>query len=208
VFIGIKSNGFYDVINNLHGLAVAQNLNSNYYIWFINDSNSLRLIALLFISVVGLNILYNKVGVMKATRIHFSSMLFKLLLIFAVVWLGVCAIGTKANSMNIQGKQIITYNAQLANGEMGYVVKTIDKNHQNAIEMGILPLLINDNNTQVESDAYNYLLSGVITLEHYLPEQMRFLIIIGVIALFIASISQYLLHSSRIIVKNATSSLN
>lgn len=203
IFIWINSNAFGLILKNLHELARLQNYPSNYYTGFNLNTKNLYLIGMLFIGIKGLKLLNNRFQQEGKVKISLFNILPKLVIIFMIVVIGITAIGTNSKGTIIEGKHIVTYQAQLPNGEIGYVVKTIDnESGANNTVSGILPPLINPKTNLIKPGVYNYLLSGVVTLQHYLPLNIKFFIVLSIIALFIASLSQYIFLSAKVVVKD------
>ena len=202
-FVGFNTHWFLDIFANLSKLSHLQNYPLNHYLVFNCETNWLGIIALLTVGLVGLQILYNKVSAVKRSQLHLLGLFIKLIAIFSVVLTGITTLGTNVGSKTINGHQIVTYQTGLANGELGYVVKMVNDNESNVKPvLGILPPLLNDKTNLIESNTYNYVLSGIVAMQHYLPNELKFLIILAIMSLFIASISQYLLHSSRVLVRD------
>jgi hypothetical protein len=139
---------------------------------------------------------------------------------------GVIAIGTNPTTRNIDGREVVTYQTQLPNGEIGYVVRSIADSPESSLKssgagmsvpdaytpgapvLGIIPLNINSKTNLVDPGMYNYILSGVVAVEHYLPKKLQFLVALMILALFITSLSQYLIRSSRVFIKDIVEPLD
>ena len=88
---------------------------------------------------------------------------------------------------------------------MGYIVKAIDsadKDTGRNLSPGLIPPLLNPNTNLVEKGKYDYMLSNIVTFRHYFPKQMVFLILLMLLAGFMAAIADYLISASQIVVKN------
>lgn len=188
------------IITNLQQLAKLQGYSVDFYTGFIWNGMYL---TILIISAVSLNILAGRLGALRYCKKNISGILIKIFVVAALVLLGVTTIATNADSSMVGDKQIITYQAQLSDGEIGYIVKAIDNKTaiQKNIVPGILPPLINDKTNQIEVGVYDYTLSGIVVLQHYLLPQLNFLVVLAIMVLFILSVDYYLLCGSKIMVK-------
>ncbi|MBY0380167.1 MAG: hypothetical protein K2P99_07200, partial [Burkholderiales bacterium] len=172
--VGVNTHGFLDIFANLLKLSQPQNLTIKW----------LGIIALLTLGLLGLYILYNKVNQPKQAKLDLIELFIKLIAIFLVVLIGVITLGTNAGSQTINGSKIVTYQTQLSNGELGYMVKTVRDNESNVKPiLGILPPLLDDKTNIIEPNTYNYVLSGIVAMQHYLPNVLKFLIILAIMSL-------------------------
>jgi hypothetical protein len=217
--------------DNLKHLAITQGFPSNYYTDFNFSVNWLGIIGMLFLGIVGLNILNNKVNSIRVAKFNSTNIALKIIVAQLVVMCGVIAIGTSPATRNIDGREVVTYQTQLPNGEIGYVVRSIADSPESSLKssgagmsvpdastsdaytpgapvLGIIPLNINSKTNLVDPGMYNYILSGVVAVEHYLPKKLQFLVALMILALFITSLSQYLIRSSRVFIKDIVEPLD
>ncbi len=208
----IKIGDMSTLISNLQTLAISEGYASGHYLSFNVDVKSIKLILTLLIAISGLHLLTKNTNFGQKIKLNLMSLLLRLAIVYFVILLGIIAIGTNANVKNIAGKKIVTYQAQLSDGQVGYVVKSVDestsaKNKANIVP-GIIPPIINEKTNIVEANVFNYILTGIVTMHYYLPSQISSLIIIVVLALFMTSLSNYLILSGRIYVKEIAAPLN
>lgn len=204
----IKTGDINVLVTHLKALATSQGHTTEYYLAFNYGGKAIKYAMVLAISLLGLNLLTKNINFKQKIRSSSISvsLLLKLIVVYMVVLLGIIAIGTNANVKSIDGKKIVTYQAQLSDGQIGYVVRSVDesantKNKANIVP-GIIPPLINEKTNIVEPGVFNYVLTGIVTMHYYLPTPINTLIVIVVLALFITSLSNYLMLSSRVYVKD------
>jgi hypothetical protein len=206
VLVYQQSAHFELLINNLHQLAVANKLPVNYYLGALPLLTWLYIISTSIVAISGLAVLRYKFNLLRLALPKISQVSINLLVVLLLFATGIISIATTANTVVLKGKQIVTYQTQLNDGEIAYVVKTIsDNSNQGQVAMGILPLQMHNDGLNVIPDSYNYTVAGLLTLKHYLPASISFIIIISLMALFITTLVNYLLSSSRVVVEDIAS---
>jgi len=200
LFIVVEKGMCFSLINNLHELALSQGYTNNYYFGQLPGMSILAIISTSIIITIGLASMSGR-NKFNYTSLPLAEIAVDTLLIFLVVMLGVISLATKPASTLIKGKQIVTYQTQLNNGEIAYMVKTIASNKPNTPQLGIIPLKIDDNNQVVAAyPEYNYNIAALVALNHYLPPTIGFMLLISLMALFITTVLHYLLNCSSIVV--------
>ncbi|MCE3267993.1 MAG: hypothetical protein K0R49_245 [Burkholderiales bacterium] len=199
-FILILSLGLYSIslnegLANLQQLALNQGKPEGYYTKFSNFFHlrgSLGPIALVLIIIP----LITAVKVSHKTS-WLPSALLKLIILTLMILCGILALTiTPGGNSNI-----ITYQAQLPDGQMGYIVKAIDtksNNAKNAVP-GIIPPILNDKTGLIEPNKYDYKLASIVVFRHFLPAKFLFILVLTIMALFLYTFSHYLLSIAKII---------
>lgn len=128
----------------------------------------------------------------------------KLFCIILMLLSGFFAILTPLPSnLDSQGNHIVTYQAQLPNGEMGYVVKSVGNESDIAMNdtvPGIIPSKLDAKTSLVINGSYDYNLASVVTMRHYLPGFAHVLVLLIIIVTFMLSLGQYLFTVAKIVV--------
>lgn len=190
-----------DKLANLKQLALSQGRVENFYTKFDLGKN-IHLNNMIFISFFTLFIipLISALGVNKEKKFGLFS-LFKLLTVTIMIICGFLAVLTPAkNVLNGQNSKIITYQAQLPDGQIGYIVKTVDdKNSKASAIPGIIPPLLNAKTNLIEPNNYDYKLANIVLFKHYLPKQFLVLLIIVIMAGFMYTVSQFLVTIAKIV---------
>ncbi len=114
---------------------------------------------------------------------------------------GILAIATSAKTIaGSENSKIITYQAQLPDGQMGYVIKSVEANgSESGVVPGIVPPLLNDKTSLVEPGMYDYKLVNPVMLRYYLPAKLLIFLVLTIMAAFMYTISQYLLSIAKIV---------
>jgi Na+/proline symporter len=203
-FIFIVSLVFYtlppvDIISNLKQLAINQGKGQDFYttfnnLQFKNIINAFLPILIIMPIITALKI-PKKLNIIPITLLQIG-------LLILMVICGILAITTKPG--NISGNsnsKIITYQAQLPDGQMGYIVKSVDSTGDKSPNMvpGIIPPMLNSKTSLVEPGKYDYKLANVVVFRHYLPASAMFLLVITLMAAFIYAVSNYLLSIAKVI---------
>jgi hypothetical protein len=200
----ISLGGISATTHNLQALAHAQFLIPNYYThiqlhkgWPLTLAASIIAIA----GIYSLSFIQNDVsdaeGVIHNTKAKtMGKVLAKLIIQLAIVVIliipGILAIATKPTTATIQGKQIVTLQAQLPNGQTGYVVKTIDaRGNDVTATPGIIPPLVDDVTGIVETNKYDFDLASVVTVKHYLPHVTQLVSLIIILFAFMLATARY-----------------
>ncbi len=198
-----KLDGLGAMVTNLNHLALAQKLDINYYIHIPYQRSILIPLVSLMIGLGGFyllrfNLSANK-GLGQPTK---TSLLVRICVVIILIMPGIIAIATPTNG-GIPGKNIVTIEAQLPDGQMGYIVKAIDKQGQEKDPTpGLIPPLLNAETSLVEKGQYDYLVSNIVTFRHYLPKPFMIMILLTLLAGFMVAIADYLLDLSQIALKN------
>lgn len=100
------------------------------------------------------------------------------------------------------GGRVVTYQAQLPNGEVGYVVKSIDVGTNKKVDVapGLIPPLLDAKTSLVIPNSYDYTLANMVTIRHYLNNSLVNIVLLTIIISFMLSLGQYLLAIVKIIV--------
>jgi Na+/proline symporter len=223
-----KLGGLNVVMHNLNNLAIKEHLDAAYYTK-VNMLSASTLIIFL-----GTIFYICWIKWLSATREQFSralnipkarssvsqlmrslSLPLKLCVVFLVVFIGVIAIATPINAHNSdegsQSSQIVTYQAQLPDGQVGYVVQAIGDdggglnatnttNSKVRVMRGIIPPII-DNKTNMVTSKYDYFLTSTVVVKYYLdylPKNFMALLVILILAMFMYSFSGYLAVITKI----------
>lgn len=132
------------------------------------------------------------------------------LLVLAVVC-GILALATPVANVSGEGNsKIVTYPAQLPDGQMGYVVKAIEYTGdklKNPLP-GIIPPLLNAITNLIEPNKYDYKLASVVAFIHYLPSKLVFLVVLTIIAAYMYAVSSYLIAIAKIVTVDIVQPLN
>lgn len=204
----VKLGGITPVINNLSNLAAAQNLPSSYYIQPNFNQHRLLILLAIIIGFSGFKLLsFSATPNQDAPMSVFGRIVIVVLLVLP----GILAIATPSGGSTIAGKEIITVMAQLPDGQTGYVVKAVDS-HANgkhgSSSPGIVPPLLNPKTNLLKPGQYNYEVSSIVSLRHYLPKQVVALSLLMLLAGFVLAIANYMIKLSKITVKNLLMPLN
>ena len=110
-------------------------------------------------------------------------------MIFAVV--GVISVATPS-ALASQG-QSITFQAQLANGQTAYVVKSVENKNGEFINPnpGLIPPLLDEKTSLQVVGKYEYVLATNVMLQHYLPKTYKIFSFIMLILAMIMSVFAY-----------------
>lgn|GEM_PF-4849579 len=209
VGLGLYSISFKEGFANLEQLGINQGKSKDFYTTF-NYFFHLKNIIGASISIL---IIIPLITAIKVThRVNsFPITILKLSLLVLMIFCGILAIETKLS--NVPGREnskIVTYQAQLPDGQMGYIVKSVDAtgdNTKNAVP-GIIPPVLNDKTSLVDPGKYDYKLADVVVFRHYLPAKALFLVVLTIMALFMYTISHYLLSIAQIITIDICAPLN
>lgn len=200
-----KLGGVEHFFANLENLAKAKQISANYYSQMPISLSDMLVFIGLVIALGGFYLLnFTLTANYSLHKPRAISLIIRLLIVVMLVMPGIIAIATPIGSA-IAGKQIITIEAQLPDGQMGYIVKAIDnadKDTSRELSPGLIPPLLNPNTNLVEKGKYDYLLSNIVTFRHYFPKQMFFLILLMLLAGFMATLADYLINIGQVVVKN------
>lgn len=198
--LGLYTLSLNESLVNLKQLAANQGRSTDFYT-AINYSLRLKNILGASLSILVIIPLITAIKVShKVNTIPFAIL--KLVLLVLMVLGGILAIATKpTNALGSGNSKIITYQAQLPDGQMGYVVKSVDvaSNDAKTAIPGIIPPLLNDKTSLVEQDKYDYKLANVVVFRHYLPAKFLFLVVLTIMAAFMYTVSHCLLSIAKII---------
>lgn len=203
IIIGVHQiGGIHQLTQNLQIYAKGLGQDPSYYTQIKFSYHTLTNILLLLVGVIGYALVSGG-DLLVATKTKCRhSILTNLLIVLLLTIPGIIAISSSNTSKLIDGNQIVTKEAQLSNGQMGYIVKTIasgDKSYSSNI--GIVPSKI-DAQTGLElSNQYDYSLASLATFKHYVSNNFVSVIMIFLIALFVLGISQYLFYGATTIDK-------
>jgi Na+/proline symporter len=200
VGLGIFSlGGFSGVIDGLHDLAHKKNMVDGSYTEFNIDFPILYQIIIMGLFLIMTSFLVEtKSG---NQRINFVT-LFKIIPLGLMMLSGVIAISTPIDKVG--SSQIVTIQAQLPDGQTGYVVKAINNDSSKAkpseVMLGILPPTLDPKTNLIQSNSYNYMLAGMVAFRHYLPKTLSVLLVLVILSAFIFAMSGYLLGISKLVV--------
>lgn len=204
-FIAIVGFAFYELMPisdkfmALAQLATSQGKNPDFYT-SIHYSSYLKNITAAAISILLILPFITASKTAKRANSIFVGMI-KIGAVVVIVICGILAIATPVK--NIQGagdSKIVTYQVQLADGQTGYVVKAVDNKGAKANPVpGIIPPLLNPKTNLVETGKYDYKLSSVVMLRHYLPARLLVVLVLVIIAAFMYALSLYLLSIAKIV---------
>ncbi len=208
VIIGIITlKGFSGIFANLHELANKKGVAYNFYTGFNISFEIFCQIVLggLFLTMAPFLVETNN-------RQHMSfTALFKIVPIGLMVMSGVIAIATPIIKNSNGNTNIVTIQAQLPDGQTGYVIKAIDngsKVKSADVTPGIIPPLLNSQTNLIEPNAYNYILTSVVALKYYLPKPMSVILVLVILSAFMFGFAQYLHRISKLVVFDIYAKLN
>ena len=195
----INLGGPSGILANLHDLAVKRTMGYNYYTGF-----NINFLMACQIAIVGLFLTMLSFLVETRNDSNWRMWIKRMTWIIPIglmVMCGVVALATPITK-NTEGSQIVTIQAQLPDGQTGYIVKAIDndKTKPAFVTPGIIPPLLNPQTNLIEPNAYNYMLSSVVALKHYLPKPLSIVLVLVVLSAFMFALAQYLLGVSKLIV--------
>lgn len=193
--------------DNLHQLAINQKLDQSYYLNIYGHKHYLSGLVIAISGFCGLTILRSSLCYQVQPNVKQQSLcaiLSKILVVVLFVITGVIALGTSITpTTNANGEHIVTIEAQLPDGQTGYIVKSMDEGNQSVAPIpGIIPPIINPETNLVEKNSYDYSLANIIVFKHYLPHKLLVLLIVMIMALFMFSLADYLMIFSRICLPN------
>lgn len=198
--------GFGGLSDNLTNLAKNQGKVADFYTTLQFNSAKMADFILVLIGLGGfylLNFTLTKENDDEVCGGSAFGVIAKFMLLIILILPGLLAIGTKVVGNNINGKEIVTIQAQLPDGQTGYIVKAVDSaNPDLNMVPGILPPMINPVTSIAEKNSYNYDLASVVVFRHYLPVPLQFLIVLALFAAFMLSISSYISNSCCILLRN------
>lgn len=194
------THGVTTLLHNLDSIAVSQGLTNGYYRKIYFDKHWLLILVCLCFACFAFYLINNNFSQIKGGSFKISQsfvLVSRLVVLLLMLLPGLIALGTQLGSFN-SGSQIITYQAELPDGGVGYVVRAINKDttQLNSV-VNLIPQTINSNSNQVEINKYNYILASVVYLRHYLGNDMAFMVVILILSLFIYSVSHYLISGVR-----------
>lgn len=130
VFVIFEIGGVNVVVNNLSNLAIANNHAIDFYTMPHLTSNSINGFILFLIGFGGFYfVCFSSTKNNNEVEASNSfSFLIKVLLAIILITPGILAISAKMPHKILDGKEIVTIQAQLADGQTGYIVKAIDSN--------------------------------------------------------------------------------
>lgn len=200
-------NGVGSFINNLNQLSTSQGKPTSFYTAIrysiLNIPLWVLFMLLTFIPLV------TAVKV-QANHSHWLLILAKVSLFILMLFSGVIAIGSDvAGNINSHNNKIVTYQAQLPDGQIGYVIKAIDaKATQLNPVPGIIPPVLDGKTGLMKPNSYDYKLATIVVFKHYLPKYLDGLIVLMILLAFMYSISQYLIAVAKIIAIDVYAPLN
>lgn len=135
----------------------------------------------------------------------------RLALIALMIICGILAIATPArNITSSDNSKIVTYLAQLPDGQMGYIIKSVEAsgvNSKNTVP-GIVPPLLDEKTSLAQSDKYDYKLANMVVFRKYLPAKLMFIVVLTIMAAYMFAVSSYLLAIAKIITVDICPPLN
>lgn len=210
VGLAMHAVSFIEGLANLEQLALSQGEHKDVYTNF-NYAFHLNNIIGASISILVILPLITAIKVSRKINL-LPAMVLKLILFTLMILCGILAIETPAKNISASGEnsKIITYQAQLPDGQMGYVIKSVETSGANAENPvpGIIPPVLNDKTSLVESNKYDYKLAGIVVFRHYLPAKLMFLVVFMIMAAYMYTVSNYLLAIAKIITIDICPPLN
>lgn len=193
------NHGVASLLHNLKSIAVSQGLTINYYSKIYFDKHWLLIaISLCFVCFTFclINNSFSKVSNTKEDITAASKppvLVLRAIILVLMLLPGLIALATQLGSFK-SGSEIITYQAELPGGGVGYVVRAINKDttQLNSV-VNLIPQTINSTSNQLETNKYNYILAAVVYFRHYLGNSMSFMVVLLILSLFIYSVSHYLI---------------
>ena len=198
---GLSLGGLSGVLANLHDLAVKKGSAYNYYTGFNINASILCQIVLAGLFLTMASFLGETKQPYKK-NMNDSNHIIKIMPLWLIVMSGIIAIATPINKNNVGDNQVVTIQAQLPDGQTGYVVKTISnsKTTRSEITTGIIPPLLNPNTNLIEPGNYNYMLASAVALKHYLPKYLSVMLVLVILSSFMFALALYLLGISKLVV--------
>lgn len=205
-FVVFELGGVANLTGNLSNLARLNNHVADFYTMpHLMHNDTLNGLILFLIGFGGLYFvsLSSNDRNFATTSSNGLAFLTKNLLVAVLILPGILAISTKMPHRILNGKEIVTIQAQLADGQTGYIVKAVDSNSpQINKEPGLIPPMIDTKTGLTIKNSYDYDLAAVVTFRQYLPNELRFLLVLLVLAGFMLSFANYILQASRIVLEN------
>ena len=208
IFLGLTHlGGIGGLQHNLVNLAVAQKFPPDYYLLPVVNKDTFLLIALVFIGYAGFKLINFRIESQQANPA--AKFIGRICLLIILVLPAVIALGTTPDP-GVNGKRIVTVMAQSpVDGQTAYIVKAVDdKEIKQETSPGIIPAVLNDKTSMVESGKYNYNLANIVVFRHYLPKPLIVIALIMIFAAFMLTISDLMFKLGRITVNNFLIPLN
>jgi Na+/proline symporter len=209
VGLAIRAVSITSGIANLEQLAIDQGKHKDLYNSF-NYTFHLNNIIGASISILVMLPLATAIKVSR--RINSTPIsLLKLVLFALMIFCGILAIETPARNITGSGNsKIVTYLAQLPDGQMGYIIKSVEASGIDAKNTvpGIVPPLLNEKTSLAETNKYDYKLANMVVFRHYLPAKLMFIVVLTIMAAYMYTLSNYLLAIAKIITVDICPPLN
>ncbi len=207
LLLGYKEFGFGGTIDNLHAVALSNKFAKNYFteLSFANVKNYLWL----FFLASGVFVLLNPLYFVKHQKepraslcIKSISRFWQLIVLSIMLLVGVFALATPNTQPQIDGQKIVTQQTRLADGSIGYIVKSINSDAPSQ-QRGIIPLQL-DNNNQIASldssqNIFDFSSAGLVMIKHVLPYAFISLFIIAL--LFYKTLSEVISFITIIVIR-------
>jgi Na+/proline symporter len=185
VGLAIRAVSITSGIANLEQLAIDQGKHKDLYNSF-NYTFHLNNIIGASISILVMLPLATAIKVSR--RINSTPIsLLKLVLFALMIFCGILAIETPARNITGSGNsKIVTYLAQLPDGQMGYIIKSVEASGIDAKNTvpGIVPPLLNEKTSLAETNKYDYKLANMVVFRHYLPAKLMFIVVLTIMAAY------------------------
>lgn len=210
IFVTINT-GYATILGNLETLAVANQHAADFYTTLHFTTITINSIILFLIAFGGFYCInFSLCGFFSSDYLdrnnctHSLAFLSKIFVLMVLMLLGILAIGTKGDHKSLpNGREVVTIQAQLPDGQTGYIVKTIDSNSSVLKEVpGLIPPMLDIKTGIAVANSYDYNLASVVVLRQYLPKCCGFLLAIFVLSGFILAFSNYILHAARVILRH------
>lgn len=203
--LGYKEFGAVGFIDNLHAVALSNQLAKNYFteLSFMNVKNYLWLFVLASGIFVLLNPLYFiKVKLTSSSSKSAVGRFWQLLVLAVMLLIGIFALATPNTQPQLDGQKIVTQQTRLADGSVGYIVKAITADAPSQ-QRGIIPLQL-DNNNQVTSldssqNIFDFSSAGLVMIKNSLPYAFVSLFIIAL--LFYKTLSEVISFLTVIVIR-------
>jgi hypothetical protein len=181
-----------------------------YYQHNINSYSNLKLILSSWFVLIISSWLVSKLILLNATAFTFKKVVeevWHIVTIGLLVILGILAVITPPNNSVSAGKSIVTLQSQLPDGQIAYVIKTINTPKTDKVTLGIVPPLLNPKTNIIKPNQYNFYLASISAINHYIGANYRILVLIIILAVFITSLTTYVYKLSQITTDNIISYL-
>lgn len=207
----IITTGYTTIIANLETLAVAHKLAPDFYTALHFTPATINSIVILLIAFGGfycvnfsLSGFFSEDYLDRNGCTQSLAFLSKAFILGVLMLLGILAISNKSMHKSLpNGHEIVTIQAQLPDGQTGYIVKAVNSNSATMSSApGLIPPML-DNKTGIAiTNSYDYNLASVVVFRQYLPKYCGFLLAIFVLSGFIMAFSTYIIHAAKVILRH------